>query len=65
MFIRAPWVEGVGSGVEVLAEISDGDRAGTIVAIRHGGLLATSFHPELTSDVRFHRYFLEMVQGEV
>ncbi|MDA9790895.1 pyridoxal 5'-phosphate synthase glutaminase subunit PdxT [bacterium] len=65
VFIRAPWVEGVGSGVEVLAEISDGDRAGTIVAIRHGGLLATSFHPELTSDVRFHRYFLEMVQGEV
>ncbi len=65
VFIRAPWVESVGSGVEVLAEISDGDRAGTIVAIRHGGLLATSFHPELTSDVRFHRYFVDMVRETV
>jgi len=65
VFIRAPWVESVGKCVEVLAEISDGTRAGTIVAVRQGGLLATSFHPELTDDVRWHRYFVGMVTGSV
>ena len=63
VFIRAPWVESVGQEAEVLAEISDGARAGTIVAVRQGGLLATSFHPELTDDVRWHRYFVDMVEG--
>ena len=63
VFIRAPWVESVGQHAEVLAEISDGARAGTIVAVRQGGLLATSFHPELTDDVRWHRYFVDMVEG--
>ena len=63
VFIRAPWVESVGQDAEVLAEISDGARAGTIVAVRQGGLLATSFHPELTDDVRWHRYFVDMVEG--
>lgn len=63
VFIRAPWVESVGDGAEVLAEISEGARAGTIVAVRQGGLLATSFHPELTDDVRWHRYFVDVVEG--
>ena len=63
VFIRAPWVESVGDDAEVLAEISDGARAGTIVAVRQGGLLATSFHPELTDDVRWHRYFVDVVEG--
>ena len=55
IFIRAPLMEAVGPGVEVLAKLEDG----TIVAARQGNLLATSFHPELTGDTRFHKYFLE------
>ncbi|HEY74556.1 MAG TPA: pyridoxal 5'-phosphate synthase glutaminase subunit PdxT [Thermoflexia bacterium] len=54
VFIRAPLIERVGEEVEVLARLEDG----TVVAVRQGNLLATSFHPELTEDVRFHRYFL-------
>jgi len=54
IFIRAPIVERVNNGVETLASLADG----TIVAVRQGKLLATAFHPELTSDLRFHRYFL-------
>ena len=54
VFIRAPWIERVGDGVEVLARLEDG----TVVAARQGNLLATAFHPELTEDERFHRYFL-------
>ncbi|WP_084957981.1 pyridoxal 5'-phosphate synthase glutaminase subunit PdxT [Thermoactinospora rubra] len=57
VFIRAPWVESVGSGVDVLA--ATGDR---IVAVRQGPLLATSFHPELTGDTRVHEYFVEMLR---
>jgi len=56
VFIRAPFVECVGEGVEVLACLDDG----TVVAVRQGNLLATAFHPELTEDDRFHRYFLSM-----
>ncbi|GAA2852507.1 pyridoxal 5'-phosphate synthase glutaminase subunit PdxT [Streptosporangium fragile] len=59
VFIRAPWVESVGSEVEVLARAEPGDR---IVAVRQGPLLATSFHPELTGDVGVHSYFAEMVR---
>jgi len=55
VFIRAPWVESVGPAVEVLATF---DHA---VAVRQGGLLATSFHPELTGDNRIHRFFIESV----
>lgn len=55
VFIRAPIVEEVGPGVEVLARLSDG----TPVAARQGRLLATAFHPELTPDVRLHRLFLD------
>lgn len=59
IFIRAPWVESVGAGVEVLGRAEPGDR---IVAVRQGPLLATSFHPELTGDTRVHRYFVDMVR---
>ena len=56
LFIRAPLIERVGAGVEVVARLQDG----TIVAARQGRWLATSFHPELTGDDRFHRYFLRL-----
>ncbi len=56
IFIRAPLIKAVGQGVEVLARLEDG----TIVAARQNNLLATAFHPELTADLRFHRYFLTM-----
>jgi len=56
IFIRAPVIIRVGEGVEVLSEL-DPDRP---VAVRQGRLMATSFHPELTSDYRFHSYFLEL-----
>lgn len=59
IFIRAPLIEAVGAGVEVLARAEKDNRA-VIVAARQGNLLATSFHPELASDDRFHRYFLKM-----
>jgi 5'-phosphate synthase pdxT subunit len=59
VFIRAPWIEKVGDGVEVLASLPDG----TPVAARQGNLLVTAFHPELTSDLRFHHYFLSIVNG--
>jgi pyridoxal 5'-phosphate synthase pdxT subunit len=67
VFIRAPWVERVGQGVEVLAHAPAGDSEaadspGRIVAVRHGACLATSFHPELTGDTRIHQYFLDMVR---
>ena len=63
VFIRAPWVESLGGGAEVLGRAATGDSAGRIVAVRQGHLLATSFHPELTGDPRIHEYFLAMVQG--
>jgi 5'-phosphate synthase pdxT subunit len=56
VFIRAPWVEEVGVGVEILASAHDHP-----VAVRHGAILATSFHPELTQDHAVHRYFLEEI----
>jgi len=58
LFIRAPWVESVGSQVEVLARLEAGPAAGTIVAVRQRHLLATSFHPELTGDTRIHAAFV-------
>ncbi len=75
VFIRAPWVERVGSNVEVLGRVSEGSvpshaqvrggtsSAGRIVAVRQGNLLATSFHPELTGDLRVHRLFVTMAGG--
>ncbi len=74
VFIRAPWVESVGEDVEVLARVTPPDRGGsavpqgdasgtdTIVAVRQGSLVATSFHPELTGDPRFHEMFVQIVR---
>lgn len=59
VFIRAPWVESTGAGVERLAEVG-----GHPVAVRQGPLLATSFHPELTGDHRVHALFADMVRRE-
>ena len=59
VFIRAPWVEEVGAGVQVLASVSSSPGVTHAVAVRQGVLLATSFHPELTGDNRIHRYFVE------
>jgi 5'-phosphate synthase pdxT subunit len=56
VFIRAPLIEQVYGDAEVLARLPDD----TIVAVKQGKLLATSFHPELTDDLRFHRYFLDL-----
>jgi pyridoxal 5'-phosphate synthase pdxT subunit len=58
VFIRAPWVERVGPGVQVLARAG-----GHIVAVRQGKMLATAFHPEMTGDRRIHRLFVGMVRG--
>jgi pyridoxal 5'-phosphate synthase pdxT subunit len=63
VFIRAPWVERVGPGVEVLGTVAEGPAAGRIVAVRQGQLLATAFHPELTGDLRVHRLFVELVRS--
>ncbi len=57
VFIRAPLIEKVNSG-EVLARLDDG----TIVAARQGQFLAAAFHPELTDDLRFHQYFLDIIR---
>ncbi|MEV0715182.1 pyridoxal 5'-phosphate synthase glutaminase subunit PdxT [Asanoa sp. NPDC050611] len=66
VFIRAPWVESVGEGVTVLGTIdragADGVRAPHVVAVRQGAALATSFHPELTGDLRLHDLFVRMVR---
>jgi 5'-phosphate synthase pdxT subunit len=59
VFIRAPWVEEAGPGVEVLGTEP---RTGRIVAVRQGPVLATSFHPELTRDGRIHQLFTEIVR---
>ena len=61
VFIRAPWVEQAGPTVEVLARVGGGEAAGRIVAVRQGHLMATSFHPEVDSDRRIHRLFVDLV----
>ena len=65
VFIRAPWVEAVGEGVEVLASVEDGPAAGRIVAVRQGPLMATSFHPEVGGGSRIHRMFVDLVERTV
>ncbi|MFL6090590.1 MAG: pyridoxal 5'-phosphate synthase glutaminase subunit PdxT [Aeromicrobium sp.] len=63
VFIRAPWVEEVGKDVDVLAVVDVpmvGDR---IVAVQQGSVLATSFHPEVSDDLRLHRYFMSLITG--
>lgn len=64
VFIRAPLIEHVGRGVEILGSLPEPSHpdGGTIVAARQGRWLATAFHPELTDDLRFHRLFLEMAR---
>ena len=58
VFIRAPYIEHVGEGVETLARLEDG----TVVAVRQKNLLALAFHPELGHDTRLHQYFVNMVK---
>lgn len=58
VFIRAPYIEKAGPGVQALAKVND-----KIVIARQGKFLATAFHPELTNDERVHRYFINMVAG--
>jgi pyridoxal 5'-phosphate synthase pdxT subunit len=60
VFIRAPWVEEVGPGVEVLAEVD-----GRPVLAREGRFLVAAFHPELTEDTRLHERFLDLVREEL
>ena len=59
VFIRAPWVDEVGDGVEVLAEID-----GHPVAVREGNVLAVAFHPELTEDARLHEWLVERIRSQ-
>lgn len=63
VFIRAPWVEHAGPGVEVLARVGHGPAAGRIVAVRQGNLMATSFHPEVGGDRRIHAEFVTIVEN--
>jgi pyridoxal 5'-phosphate synthase pdxT subunit len=62
VFIRAPWVEEAGPGVQVLGRVVGGEADGRIVAVRQGNLVATSFHPELTGDRRVHALFVDIVR---
>jgi 5'-phosphate synthase pdxT subunit len=64
VFIRAPWVEQVNGEVQVLGEVEPpGTHESRVIAVRQGNLLATSFHPEVTDDLRIHRYFLDLVRA--
>ena len=59
IFIRAPLIESVENGTRILGQLEDG----RIVAAQQGHLLVTAFHPELTEDNRFHRYFVKLVES--
>jgi 5'-phosphate synthase pdxT subunit len=61
VFIRAPWVQEVGPAATPLGRTAQGH----VIAVRQGPLLATSFHPEITGDLRVHAYFCAMVAGTV
>jgi 5'-phosphate synthase pdxT subunit len=62
VFIRAPWVESIDDGVQVLgAVVPPGLSESKIIAVQHENVMATSFHPEVTDDMRIHRYFLDLV----
>ena len=64
VFIRAPWVESIDDGVEILgAVVPPGLDESKIVAVRRESVLATSFHPEVTDDLRIHRYFIDLVSA--
>jgi 5'-phosphate synthase pdxT subunit len=61
VFIRAPWVEEIGSDVEVISTVTEPSGEKHAVAVRQKHLMATSFHPELTHDLAVHRYFFDEV----
>lgn len=63
VFIRAPWVEQAGEGVEVIGRVSGTAADGKIVAVRAGTVMATAFHPEVTGDDRIHRAFVDLVRA--
>jgi pyridoxal 5'-phosphate synthase pdxT subunit len=64
VFIRAPWVESIDDGVQVLgAVVPPGLSESRIIAVQHENVMATSFHPEVTDDLRIHRYFLDLVRA--
>lgn len=63
VFIRAPWVERVGDGVEIAGEVQVPGAGSKIIAVRQGAIFATSFHPEVTGDLRVHRYFVDLVRA--
>lgn len=65
VFIRAPWVEQTGPGVQVLAAVEAGPAAGRIVAVRERDVVATSFHPEISGDLRLHQMFVRIVVERV
>lgn len=65
VFIRAPWVERVGPAVEILATVSTDGDPDRIVAVRQGRAVATSFHPEMTDDRRFHDLLITMALEDV
>ncbi|MFZ9227202.1 MAG: pyridoxal 5'-phosphate synthase glutaminase subunit PdxT [Candidatus Nanopelagicales bacterium] len=65
VFIRAPWVERIGSEVEVLATVKTSENIEHPVMVRQDNLLATAFHPELTTDTRIHEYFVQMAKSAV
>lgn len=59
--IRAPWVEAVGEGVEVLA--TEASHGGRVVAVRYGNIVATAFHPEISGEPRVHQFFIDIVRA--
>lgn len=63
VFIRAPMVTSLGAGVDVISTIESGPHAGRIVGIAQGNLMATAYHPELTSDIRVHQMFVDRVRA--
>ncbi len=63
IFIRAPWMEKIGSQVEVLAEVTDPEGEARPVLVRQGRILATSFHPELTGDARLHEMLVALINA--
>ena len=65
IFIRAPLIARVGPEVDILARLLNNDDSGIIVAAKQGHFLATSFHPELTGDDRFHRFFLSLMKRDL
>ena len=62
IFIRAPLIARVGPDVDILTRLPNNNDNGIIVAVKQGHFLATSFHPELTGDDRFHRYFMSLMK---